>query len=344
MRAMANHYRNFRVLAAIVMPIAFAAAVVWWASQQLMHNLPAAKMRVFSVKPPPSAHLDQIRVRDAVELRRLFSELDYHWPPEPGPTVPRIAIDPLPSDFAWPEDVQRRKRMFFRVLTPLVLAENTRIRHQRGLLVRTLEAIDAGELAPGDPDWLRLERLASDYQVDGELTDDAVRETLRRRVDIVPVALVLAQAANESGWGGSRFAREGNNLFGLWTYKDGEGIVPSGRPEGETYEIRRYHSLQASVRSHIYNLNIGHAYEELRELRAGMRERGEDLDAVALAAGLGRYSSRGQEYVNEIRSIIEVNGLTRLAQADLRELGQSIISLRPRYTSLTLQVAATRAD
>src|SRR5690606_13043522 len=115
-----------------------------------------------------------------------------------------------------------------------------------------------------------------------------------------------------SGWGRSRFAREANNLFGMWTWDERQGIRPKERAKNARYFVRVFDSLRASVGNYLHTINIGPAYEELRELRAGQRARGEPLDALALAAGLGNYSARGEKYVEEIRAIIKYNGLHEL--------------------------------
>lgn len=294
----------------------------------------------------PEPALEPVRIRDARELKQMFTRLDYSWPPAPGPSVPRVAFDPLPDDFAWPDDIQHKKNMFFKVLMPLVLAENERILNQREALERAITRLEQdGPSASDDHPSVRvIARLAREYLIDGEPMDPALHQALLDRVDIIPVPLVLAQAANESGWGSSRFAREGNNLFGVWTFRPEKGIIPADRPEGESYAVRRYRNLQSSVRSHLFNLNIGHAYDDLRAMRRSMRERGEELDGVALAAGLERYSIRGQEYIDEIRAIIHYNDLHRVAQVNLRDSTPRIIIAAAAPQDFILQVAATRVD
>jgi Bax protein len=136
-------------------------------------------------------------------------------------------------------------------------------------------------------------------------------------MDTLPPSLVLAQAANESGYGTSRFALEGNNLFGLWTYVKGTGLVPLKRPRGQTHEVRRFPSLYDSVRAYMNNLNVHRAYRPLRELRSLLRSRGLELRGVDLAAGLRHYSPRREAYVKEIRSIIRGNDLSRFSSAAL---------------------------
>lgn len=345
---MTRNFRKLPALAAFIAPLILAlAAAIWGYGQRADSEAGAVEESPLFTRLPASTQLEQIAIRDARELNRLFAELAYVWPPAPGPTIPRIAIDTLPDDFAWPADNQHKKDMFFKVLMPLALAENARVLRQRDGLKAALAAIRNPDIAADHPAWRLLEDLAKVYQVEGALDDPATHHALLERVDGLPVELVLAQAANESGWGESRFAREGNNLFGVWTYQAEHGMVPADRPEGETYAVRRYSTLRASVRSHLFNLNIGHAYKNLREMRAEMRERGEGLDALKLAAGLERYSIRGQDYINEIRAIIRTNDLTRVALAELR-----VAPAAPVYTAalqfspgpVNLLIAATTAD
>ncbi len=267
---------------------------------------------------PWDVSLQEVRFNKVAEVEQLFARLSYHWPLSEGSLVPRIAVDPLPEDYQPDLEVSRKKALFFRAMLPLALAENGEIRKQREFVKRVASA--AG--APLDPvafDRLRL--LFGQYRVEMTADHAASIEALLQRMDEIPPALLLAQAANESAWGTSRFVRLANNLFGQWTWRDGHGIIPLERPEGESYAIRKFPSLRASVRDYIHNLNIGHAYEELRALRSHMRQAGLPLDAMALAAGLTRYSQRGEAYVEEIRSIIRSNRLEVLAEVGLAPVG-----------------------
>jgi Bax protein len=261
-------------------------------------------------------YLHPVSVPDVPALERLFAELDYPWPPQPGRSVPRIAVEPLPADYEQLGDIQARKSLFFRVLLPMVLAENARILRQRELLE---DIYQAGAFDAGGPQGRVLRQLMEEYRVAGDPADPRTHAELLRRVDMVPVALVLAQAANESGWGTSRFARLGNNLFGVWTYREDAGIVPAARGEGETHAVRVFSSLRASVRAHLHNLNIGHAYDELRRLRERIRAQGGTLDSLILADGLTRYSTRGEDYIGEIQAIIRSNHLRAVRAVDLRD-------------------------
>ena len=134
-------------------------------------------------------------------------------------------------------------------------------------------------------------------------------ETLLRRVDVVPVSLALAQAAKESGWGTSRFVREGNNLFGEWCFEEGCGIVPKARAPGRRHEVRSFESPQASVESYLRNINTHPGYRSLRGARKAQRETRKDLSGVALARELSQYSERREDYVTEVRNLIIGNDL-----------------------------------
>jgi Bax protein len=271
----------------------------------------AATLSFVLVRPyvagvPAEFPLQEIQVGPSAQLEVIFDAYGYAWPPQ-GP-LPRLAIDRFPADIGTLE-VMRKKALFFRGLLPLVEAENARIRAQRRFIE---ERFALGPLRPGTRNWNQVERLAETYRVAGDLNDALVREILLRRVDEVPAALVLAQAANESAWGTSRFAREANNLFGLWTYKKDLGMVPAQRMEGARHYVRVFPDLRSSVRAYLHNLNAGHAYVELRHMRAAMRGAGALPDAAQLCDGLLRYSERGAEYVSEIRNMIGLNGLAQL--------------------------------
>ena len=157
--------------------------------------------------------------------------------------------------------------------------------------------------------------LADEYwvNVDDKSFKQVVGELLIK-IDEVPPSLVVAQAINESGWGRSRFAREANNLFGMWCYTPGCGLVPEGRRANDKHEVKRYASIQDSVDEYLRNINRNKAYIELRELRARQRQRMQLLSGEYLAQGLSEYSSIGSEYVNRIRNIIDSRQLDRLDQ------------------------------
>jgi Bax protein len=251
-------------------------------------------------------------------LEAWFAEQRYGWPPPRA--VPAIALKCLPDGFGELEPT-RRKELFLRMLLPIALAEVRLLREERRFIE---DAFARGELDAAVEPGRSIVTLLAAYRVAGDVNDPRAREILLRRVDEVPVGLVLAQAANESGWGTSRFAREANNLFGVWTWDEDAGLTPTRRRKGQTHLVRAYEDLRASVRSYLHNLNAGHAYVELRRLRAEMRARGAALDPLALAAGLGPYSQRGDDYVAEIRGMIAVNGLDALVGVALEDEAQRL--------------------
>jgi Bax protein len=291
---------RFKLLAlAASAPLLLAAALAWLLVRPYVAGVPA------------EIPLHAIEVGTAAQLEAILDGYGYTWPPA-GP-LPRLAIDRFPPDIGRLE-VVRKKALFFRGLLPMVAAENARIRAQRRFLE---ERFALGPLRPGTRNWNQVGHLAELYRVAGDLNDPVVREVLLRRVDEVPAALVLAQAANESAWGTSRFSREANNLFGLWTYRQDLGMVPAQRVEGATHYVRVFPDLRSSVRVYLFNLNIGHAYRDLRRMRADLRATGAVLEAGPLCDGLLRYSERGAEYVAEIRAMIGGNGLEQLGVPEL---------------------------
>lgn len=294
--------------ALLLLPITLAAL--------LMHSMPAAS-RVAGIPG-----LTSIATTESAELEAVFESIGYRWPPAASlgaageSVVPPIAVRAMPVDLHT-LPVETRKALFFRALAPLIAAENRALREQRAFLQETFAAYP--ELPESGPVTSRVRAIASRFNAGGNLDDPRNRALLLRRVDIVPAALVLAQAANESGWGTSRFAREANNLFGMWTWDSSSGISPLRRVKHSRHFVRVFEDLRAAVTNYLHTINVGPAYRELRDLRARQRARGEQPDALTLAAGLTRYSARGEEYVAEIRSIITYNGLHELPPLQLDE-------------------------
>jgi len=250
--------------------------------------------------------LETITTLPARELESLFERNSYTWPPQEA--VPALAVKHLPRDIST-LSIPRKKALFFRTLLPLVLAENERLLAERRWL--------AGVIKNGgvfdSVQQMRLQKLLTEYGLDSEeKIDSALLKRLYQRIDIIPPGLVLAQAANETGWGTSRFSRMANNLFGEWTYVAAQGIMPLRRHEDASHYVRRFESLRQSVDSYLNNLNRNRAYHRLRALRAWLRKKGHEPDALTLARGLKNYSARGEDYVAEIRAMINGNGLNDL--------------------------------
>ena len=208
--------------------------------------------------------------------------------------------------------LSERQMAFLKRLLPVVERENARLGARRTRLLYLLKKAETRQLT--EPERTQLHQLARHYRVSGNpLSEQPARDELRERIDVIPKSLVLAQAANESAWGSSRFAREGNNLFGIWTYDRDKGIVPKHRAAGKRHLVRRFDSIDEGVRYYMHTLNSHPAYQTLRQLRAQARARGERPQGVELAAGLTRYSARGEEYVRLIRELIHRYDLASIA-------------------------------
>jgi Bax protein len=227
--------------------------------------------------------------------------------------VPRLYLDKLPEDIADEPSVAMRKRVFIKSILPVVLRVNEDILAARKKLKKVRATLDSGmSLTEDQRSWLY--QIAERYQ-----TDPYDWPELMARVDIVPPSLAIAQAAEESGWGTSRFAREGNALFGQYTYKATNGMLPEERANGRRHLIRAYSSLVDGVRSYMHNLNYHRAYSEFRAARKWLRNHDELIDGHTLAGELIRYSERGADYVKTLRRIIRANRLAPLDRARLHE-------------------------
>lgn len=205
-------------------------------------------------------------------------------------------------DFSQYTNVKQKKQAFFDFIRPLAETAN-------GQVLRLREELKhINPQRPNKQQTQRLARLAKVYKI--KTTDPAEQHTLLlRKLQTIPPSLILAQAANESAWGTSRFATEGNNLFGQWCFKAGCGLVPNGRPEGAKYEVRLFKTPQDSVSAYVRNLNSHGGYIDLRRIRECLLSVEQPITGRALAAGLLNYSSRGEAYIKEIRQMIRVNKL-----------------------------------
>lgn len=211
-------------------------------------------------------------------------------------------------DFSSFQIVSEKKAAFFDYIAVLATAENQRVAWQRKQLLNIdNKMLLDKDLTPRNSRW--LSRLTEEYRVDSELSlSDQVFE-LKSRVNIVPVSLVQAQAAIESGWGTSRFAIEGNNLFGQWCFSEGCGIVPSNRLPGRTHEVAVFPSDAQAIRAYMLNLNSFNAYKHFRSMRSKLESDELSESGFYLAGALGRYSERGADYVGEVKHMISSNKL-----------------------------------
>lgn len=230
--------------------------------------------------------------------------------------VPRLFLATLPQDLRHQPQADLRKTTFIKSTLPLILHVNELILQDRARLTSLRDRAAAGQPA-GVRDRLWLEDMADRYGA--KHADPAV---LLTHVDIIPPSLAISQAAEESGWGTSRFAREGNALFGQRAYKaHKKGIVPKKRPDGTSFRVRAFDHLIDGVKSYAHNLNSHPAYRDFRDARAKMRAEEGDLDGYRLAGALLRYSERGADYIKTIRVIMRVNTLSAFDDA---KLGRSV--------------------
>ena len=256
-----------------------------------------------------------VEVRSYKDMLELFDELNY----TPGiREVPRVYL-PMIGDRWGPTTskeitIENKKRLFFRGLAPLILRANELITIDRTHLERIRSSvIQSASISEEDQSWTK--KLAQLYKVEfgeGKITASFLDE-LRTRVDVVPVSLALAQAAEESGWGTSRFAAQGNAVYGQWTWGKNAIVPEQQRKELGNYGIASFETLQQSISAYMLNLNTHNAYASLRTKRAELRAKDQKITGHILAGQLTKYSERGEEYVKGLRSLMEYN---RLSPAD----------------------------
>tara|TARA_B100000287_G_scaffold302161_1_gene285277 strand:+ start:3181 stop:4134 length:954 start_codon:yes stop_codon:yes gene_type:complete len=216
-----------------------------------------------------------------------------------------VIFSSLPNDFMDIKPIVERKRLFINTLIPIIYSENIKILSDRKKILDWWRESD-GENFSRDfwPQWLF--ELSEKYE-----SNDSNLGNLLIKVDIVPISLALAQAAIESGWGTSRYSREGNAIFGQYTFDQTKGLKPLNREEDDKFFIRRFVSLSDSVRSYLKNINTHPAYENLREERKKLRMSGENLTGKKLVTFLEKYSERKQEYVKDVREIMRSNNFKK---------------------------------
>ena len=230
-------------------------------------------------------------------------------------TVEKVAL----PDFASIQDVNQKKQAFQDFLLPSIYQANEQIIEEREFL----QTLDFNNLTKSQAERLAL--LAEKYQQPrkAKQTKTQWQQALLKKVDIIPPSLALAQAANESSWGTSRFAIEGLNFYGQWCFSVGCGLIPEQRPDGEKYEVRLFNSPSQSVQAYMTNLNAFHTYRDLRQLRLDLRNNNQDLTGLKLAEGLLAYSQRREEYIKEIQAMIRFNDWQKLDQDWTRSLSEN---------------------
>ena len=243
----------------------------------------------------------------AASINKLFKETDYNLKDvRQKKLVKPVALTLLPTELKKIENSKKRKEFFIQIVLPLVLKENNNIRLDRKMLFSIINKSNNTQL---EKKW--LEKKYKQYGVNSK--DLSV---LKVRMDEVPVSLAIAQAAKETGWGTSRFAQEGNALFGQWTWS-GEGLKPKEADENKGHKVMKFNVLQASVRAYQRNLNTHPSYENFRLARAQLRDAGKILDSIVLSQFLDNYAETGNQYVEVLQKIIKQNNLKDFDDAKL---------------------------
>ena len=235
----------------------------------------------------------------ASTIEQLFKDTNYSLSEvRKSKKVKPIRLSLLPNEIKQIENSKKRKDLFIQIILPLILEENNLIIIDRK---RLFSILNKNKNSKQEINWLN--RKFKQY---GVLNKDV--PTLKVRMDIVPVSLAIAQAAKETGWGTSRFALEGNALFGQWTWS-GDGIKPAGAENNTKHKVMKFNVLKASVRAYQRNLNTHSSYKNFRQLRAQLRDESEKLDSLLLADQLDNYAETGKEYTKILKQIIKQNSL-----------------------------------
>jgi len=249
---------------------------------------------------------DTVRL-SASTIKQLFKDENYNLQDiRKNKLVKPINIDLLPNEIRSIENVKKRKELFIQIVLPLILEENKKIKLERKTLFAILNKNSNSE---EERNWLK-----SKFKQYGVVNRDLT--TLKIRMDEIPVSLAIAQAAKETGWGTSRFAQQGNALFGQWTY-DGDGIKPAGSNAGDTHKVMKFKVLRASVRAYQRNLNTHKSYKKFRKFRAIQRDVYGSLNSLELSKYLDSYAETGSEYTKILKKIIEQNKLTDFDDAKI---------------------------
>ena len=244
---------------------------------------------------------------NAETAANLFEDLGYNLKSiRAGQKVKPIYLTKLPKDLNTLGNTKKKRELFIKIVLPLILDENDKITSDRKKLFKILSK---NFNTVGERVWLN--RRFKEYKI-----DDRDVSKLKMRMDIIPVSLALAQAANESGWGTSRFALEGNALFGQWTWSK-KGISPKNKDPNESHKVLQFQILKASVRAYKNNLNTHNAYKEFREVRARLRQENKEITGLDLVKYIKNYAAIGEKYVEILQSIIENNSLTDFDKTNL---------------------------
>ena len=249
---------------------------------------------------------DTVRL-SASTIKQLFDDTGYSLADvRKKKLVKPVALTLLPQEIKMIENTKKRKDFFIQIILPLIIQENNNIKLDRKIL---FGIINKNNNTNSEKKWLDKK-----YKQYGVKSKDL--STLKIRMDEIPVSLAIAQAAKETGWGTSRFALEGNALFGQWTWS-GEGLKPKDAEKDEGHKVMKFNVLQASVRAYQRNLNTHSSYKDFRKARAEFRDQKKPLDSIELSKYLNKYAETGNQYIEVLQKIINQNKLKDFDDAKL---------------------------
>ena len=255
---------------------------------------------------------DEVSLDTQITLN-LFEDLKYDLKTiRSGSRVKPVYLSKLPKDLKKIKSTQKKKDTFIKIVMPLIIDENSKILDNRKKLFKILGKQNNSR---GEKVWLK--RRFEDYEIKNEDVTE-----LKVRMDIIPVSIAIAQAAKESGWGTSRFALEGNAMFGQWTYGK-DGIAPLEREKNKGHKILKFPMLRSSVQAYKNNLNTHSGYKEFRKKRADLRRKNQNISGLELVNYLHNYAATGKEYTDILKKIINQNSLTDFDNAILMNSNQS---------------------
>ena len=243
----------------------------------------------------------------ASTIKQLFKDTKYNLKEvRKNKLVKPVNLELLPNEIKMIESTKEKKNLFIQIVLPLIIEENNQIKLDRKKLFAILNRSNNSD---AEKKWLKMK-----FRQYGVKNKDLL--TLKIRMDEIPVSLAIAQAAKETGWGTSRFALEGNALFGQWTFSN-EGLKPLSADNDKSHKVMKFQVLQASVRAYFRNLNTHSSYREFRKIRASARDNDEKFDSLILADYLDEYAATGAEYTKVLKKIIQQNSLKDFDDAKL---------------------------
>ena len=271
---------------------------------------------LYDILDENNSEINLVRYTTA-EINALFNDVKYDLNEvRDTKLVKPVDIGLLPNEIKNLTNSNKRKEMFIKIVLPLIVKENHKIRIDRKRLFVILNKNSNTDI---ENKWLEKK-----YKQYGVRQNDL--STLKVRMDEIPVSMAIAQAAKETGWGTSRFALKGNALFGQWTWS-GDGLKPKNAEEGEDHKVMKFHSLQLSVRAYLRNLNTHVSYKYLRKARTELRNKDKPLDSLILSKHLDKYAETGSEYIEVLEKIIIQNNLKDFDEARLLPSSKDLESL-----------------